>query len=316
MQGTVLKTMGQTYNVLTESGEVVLCTLKGLMRTKNVSTTNPVVVGDQVEFMPSPPDDHVISAVKPRKNYIIRQSKKLSKQYQIIAANMDQVFILVTISQPKTHNTFIDRILTTAEAYGIEAHLIFNKIDIYDEEELEDMQERMAVYENIGYHCIAISLLDDKSTVELIQLCKDKVTLLCGMSGTGKSTFINRLIPGMNRKVGVISDAHQKGTHMTTFSEMIPLPIGGFIIDTPGIQEFGIADITKYELSQYFREMNEYRANCKFNSCMHINEPGCAVIKAVEEGNIAMSRYESYLSMFLNEASEEKRYKKNDKPHS
>src|ERR1700739_1483810 len=309
MLGTVLKTMGQTYNVLTESGEVILCTLKGLMGTKNVSTTNPVVVGDHVEFMPSPPDDHVISAVKTRKNYIIRQSKKLSKQFQIIAANIDQVFILVTISQPTTHNTFVDRILTTAEAYGIEAHLIFNKIDAFDEEELEDLAERMAVYENIGYDCMAVSLLNDDSTAALAKLCKGKVTLLCGMSGTGKSTFINRLIPGMNRKTGIISDAHQKGTHITTFSEMIPLPIGGFIIDTPGIQEFGIADITKYELSQYFREMNHYRANCKFNSCMHINEPGCAVIKAVEEGEIALSRYESYLSMYLNEASEEKRYK-------
>ncbi|MGP8214974.1 MAG: ribosome small subunit-dependent GTPase A [Bacteroidia bacterium] len=308
MEGIVLKALGQTYNVLTESGEVVLCTLKGLMRTKNVSTTNPVVVGDKVEFMPSPPDDYVISEVKQRKNYIIRQSKKLSKQYQVIAANIDQVFILVTISQPKTHNTFVDRILTTAEAYGIEAHLIFNKVDIYDEEELDEVTERIEVYENIGYPCIAISLLDDSAVAELKKLCIGKVTLLCGMSGTGKSTFINRLIPGMNRKTGIISDAHQKGTHMTTFSEMMPLPEGGFIIDTPGIQEFGIADITKYELSQYFREMNKYRSHCKFNSCMHINEPGCAVIKAVKEGEIALSRYESYLSMFNNEASEEKRY--------
>lgn len=307
MQGLVLKTLGQTYNVLTESGETVMCSLKGLMRTKNVSTTSPVVVGDQVEYESSPPD-FIISAVKQRKNYIIRQSKKLSKQYQIIAANIDQVFILVTISHPKTHDTFVDRILTTAEAYGIDAHLIFNKIDIYGEEELDEVAERMDVYTTIGYDCKAISLIDDKYVASLKELCKDKVTLLCGMSGTGKSTFINQLIPGTNRKTGLISTAHQKGIHMTTFSEMMPLPIGGFIIDTPGIQEFGIADITKYELSQYFREMNKYRANCKFNSCMHINEPGCAVLKAVEEGDIAFSRYESYISMYNNEASEERRY--------
>ena len=307
MQGLVLKTMGQTYNVLTESGETISCSLKGLMRTKNVSTTSPVVVGDQVEYESSPPD-FIISSVKPRKNYIIRQSKKLSKQYQIIAANMDQVFIIVTISHPKTHDTFVDRILTTAEAYGITAHLIFNKVDIYSEEELDEVAERMDVYTTIGYDCKAISLINDKYVSSLKELCKDKVTLLCGMSGTGKSTFINQLIPGTNRKTGLISTAHQKGIHMTTFSEMMPLPIGGFIIDTPGIQEFGIADITKYELSQYFREMNKYRANCKFNSCMHINEPGCAVIKAVEEGDIAFSRYESYLSMYNNEASEERRY--------
>lgn len=299
--------MGQTYNVLTDKGEVVMCTLKGLMRTKDVSTTNPVVVGDSVEFESSPPD-YIISAVKPRKNYIIRQSKKLSKQYQIIASNIDQVFILVTISHPKTNNTFIDRILTTAEAYGIDAHLIFNKLDIYSEEELDDVAERMDVYTTIGYDCKAVSLMKDKGVAALLELCKNKVTLLCGMSGTGKSTFINKLIPGADRKTALISEAHKKGTHMTTFSEMMPLPEGGFIIDTPGIQEFGIADITKYELSQYFKEMNVVRANCKFNSCMHINEPGCAVIKAVEEGEIALSRYESYLSMYNNEASEEKRY--------
>lgn len=307
MQGLVLKALGQTYNVLTDKGEIILCTLKGLMRTKAVSTTSPVVVGDQVEFESSPPD-YIISEVKQRKNYIIRNSKKLSKQYQIIASNIDQVFILVTISHPKTNNTFVDRILTTAEAYGIDAHLIFNKMDIYSEEEIDDAAERIDVYETIGYDCKAISLLKDEDVSELKALCKDKVTLLCGMSGTGKSTFINKLIPGAERKTGLISEAHKKGIHMTTFSEMLPLPGGGFIIDTPGIQEFGIADITKYELSQYFREMNKYRANCKFNSCMHINEPGCAVLKAVEEGDIAVSRYESYLSMYHNEASEEKRY--------
>lgn len=307
-QGVVLKALGQLYHVLTPSGEVVNCTLKGAMRNKNVSTTSPVVVGDHVSFMPSPPDDYVIAEVMQRKNYIIRQSKKLSKQYQVIASNIDQVFILVTMSHPKTHNTFVDRILTTAEAYGITAHLIFNKTDIYNDDELAEMEERMDIYDSIAYDCMAVSMITHKDIPVLKEYCKDKVTLLCGMSGTGKSTLINMLIPGINRKVGAISEAHRKGIHTTTFSEMLPLPGGGFIIDTPGIQEFGIADITKYELSQYFREMNHFRANCKFSSCMHINEPGCAVLKAVEEGEIAVSRYESYLSMYYNEASEEKKY--------
>jgi ribosome biogenesis GTPase len=307
-EGLVLKALGQVYNVLTDKGELQ-CTLKGTMRTKDISTTNPVVVGDHVLISTSSTEDNVITEVKQRKNYIIRQSKKLSKQYQIIASNIDEVFILVTISHPKTHNTFVDRILTTAEAYGINACLIFNKADIYNEEERAEVEERMDIYDTLGYDCISVSLLNDKDEPALQKLCKNKVTLLCGMSGTGKSTLINLLIPGLNRKIGAISDAHQKGIHTTTFSEMLPLPAGGFLIDTPGIQEFGIADITKYELSQYFREMNHFRANCKFNSCMHINEPGCAVIKAVEEGEIALSRYESYLSIFHNEASEEKRYK-------
>jgi len=307
-EGLVLKALGQVYNVLTDKGELQ-CTLKGTMRTKDISTTNPVVVGDHVLISTSSTEDNVITEVKQRKNYIIRQSKKLSKQYQIIASNIDEVFILVTISHPKTHNTFVDRILTTAEAYGINACLIFNKADIYNEEERAEVEERMDIYDTLGYNCISVSLLNDKDEPALQKLCKNKVTLLCGMSGTGKSTLINLLIPGLNRKIGAISDAHQKGIHTTTFSEMLPLPAGGFLIDTPGIQEFGIADITKYELSQYFREMNHFRANCKFNSCMHINEPGCAVIKAVEEGEIALSRYESYLSIFHNEASEERRYK-------
>jgi len=307
--GIVLKALGQTYRVLIANNEVISCSLKGNLRLKNVTTTNPVVVGDNVSVVLSEQGgDYTIAGVEPRKNYIIRQSKKLSKQYQIIASNIDQVFILITLTHPKTYDTFVDRILTTAEAYQIDAHLIFTKRDLYDKKLMDELEEKLTVYDPLGYPCHVVSMLDDKYIPKFKKACEGKVTLLCGMSGTGKSTFINLMVPGNNRKTGEISEAHAKGKHMTTFSEMIALPGGGFIIDTPGIQEFGIADIDKYSLSQYFREMNKFRANCKFNSCMHINEPGCAVIKAVEEGEIAVSRYESYLSIYNNEASEERRY--------
>jgi len=307
-EGIVLKSLGQLYEVLTKTGTVVSCTLKGNLRMKSISTTNPAVVGDTVTIDETAPNEYVITEVAPRKNYIIRRSKKLSKQFQIIASNIDRVFILVTITHPKTQNSFIDRILTTAEAYQIDAHLIFNKTDLYTEKNKADAEERIETYTNIGYPCHSVSLLDDKQVAALKKLFVNKVSLLCGMSGTGKSTLINYLVPGINRKTGIISKAHKKGTHMTTFSEMIPLPGGGFVVDTPGIQEFGLADISKYELSQYFREMNLYRNKCKFNSCMHTNEPGCAVMEAVNEGKIAVSRYESYLSMLFNEGEEEVRY--------
>lgn len=307
-EGIVLKSLGALYDVLTKTGEKVSCTLKGNLRMKTISTTNPVVVGDTVTIDEVAPGEFVIAEVTPRKNYIIRRSKKLSKQFQIIAANIDRVFVLVTITHPKTQNSFVDRILTTAEAYQIDAHLIFNKTDLYSEKNKADAAERIETYTSIGYPCHSISLLDNKQVASIKKLFIGKVSLLCGMSGTGKSTLINYLVPGVNRKTGIISKAHKKGTHMTTFSEMISLPGGGFIIDTPGIQEFGLADISKYELSQYFREMNLYRDKCKFNSCMHINEPGCAVMEAVNEGKIAVSRYESYLSMLFNEGEEEVRY--------
>ncbi len=313
-EGIVLKSLGAVYNVLTKTGETVSCTLKGNLRMKSITTTNPAVVGDTVTIDETAPNEFVITEVAPRKNYIIRRSKKLSKQFQIIASNIDRVFVLVTITHPKTQNSFIDRILTTAEAYQIDAHLIFNKTDLYNEKNKADAEERLETYTNIGYPCHSVSLLDNKNTGAqnfeplLKKLFANKVSLLCGMSGTGKSTLINHLVPGINRKTGIISKAHKKGTHMTTFSEMILLPGGGFIIDTPGIQEFGLADINKYELSQYFREMNLYRNKCKFNSCMHTNEPGCAVMEAVNEGKIAVSRYESYLSMLFNEGEEEVRY--------
>jgi ribosome biogenesis GTPase len=307
-EGIVLKSLGQVYDVLTKTGEKVNCTLKGNLRMKDISTTNPAVVGDTVTIDETAPNEYVITAVAPRKNYIIRKSKKLSKQFQIIASNIDRVFILVTITHPKTQNTFIDRILITAEAYGIDAHLIFNKTDLYTDKNKADAVERVSVYTDIGYPCHPVSLLDNRQVALLKKLFINKVSLLCGLSGTGKTTLINYLVPGVNRKTGMISKAHKKGMHLTTFSEMIPLPGGGFVVDTPGIQEFGLAEISKYELSQYFREMNLFRDKCKFNSCMHVNEPGCAVMKAVDEGKIAVSRYESYLSMMFNEGEEEVRY--------
>lgn len=305
--GIVLKSLGQVYEVLIKSGKVVPCTLKGNMRTKDITTTNPVVVGDNVVLVDAMNNEYVISEVSPRKNYIIRKSKKLSKQFQIVAANIDRVFVFVTLTHPKTHNTFVDRILITAEAYGIEAHLIFNKVDLYKEKQKEELEERMETYTSIGYSCHVVSLKDSKNLTDLKRLFENKVSLVCGLSGTGKTTLINYLVPGLNHKTGEISKIHKSGMHITTFSEMIALPGGGFIIDTPGMQEFGLADISKYDLSQYFREMNEVRNKCKFNSCMHVNEPDCAVLKAVQEGEIAVSRYESYLSMLFNEG-EEKSY--------
>jgi ribosome biogenesis GTPase len=309
-QGIVLKSLGQVYTVLTADKAIVSCTLKGNLRTKDFSTTNPAVVGDTVSIDTSSPGEYMIAEVAPRKNYIIRRSKKLSKQFQIIASNLDRVFVMATLTHPKTYNTFVDRILVTAEAYQIDAHLLFNKTDLYTDKNKEEAEKQIAVYSSIGYPCHSLSLLDGSQVSAIKKLFENKVSLLCGMSGAGKTTLINYLIPGINRKTGMISKAHEKGMHLTTFSEMLALPNGGFIIDTPGIQEFGIADISKYELSQYFREFNHYRQHCRFNSCMHLNEPGCAVIEAVEKGNIAFSRYESYISILNNECEERFTYKK------
>ncbi len=302
MRGLVTKSTGSWYQVLGDDGVSYDCRIKGKFRTKGIKTTNPVAVGDWVGFDVEPSGENgIITTLEPRKNYIIRRSVNLSKQTQILGANLDQAILVVTLASPPTSLGFIDRFLVTAEAYGIPAILVFNKLDLFSEEGKEILQQYKAIYENIGYSCYDVSALEGTHVDVLQDVLKDKVTLVSGHSGVGKSTLINRLVPGLELRTGRISDWSDKGKHTTTFAEMIELPFGGKLIDTPGIRELGIVDIEKTELSHFFPEMRYYLNKCRFNNCRHINEPGCVVLDAVEQGDIEESRYESYLSMYANE---------------
>jgi len=304
MKGTIVKATGSQYEVLDETGATVTCTIRGQLRLTNFEATNPVVVGDKVEIEREDSGTKgVITALLERKNYILRKSVKLSKQRHIIAANMDKAYVIATLVLPRTSTGFIDRFLATAEAYSISAGVIFNKVDLYDEEEKKYAEELKSMYEQIGYSCVIISALNPDDIESLQELLKGKVNLFSGHSGVGKSTIINALIPRLNIKTSELSEYHQKGTHTTTFAEMHRLPQGGFIIDTPGIREFGIIDFDRNEVSHFFPEIFRIGRNCKFNNCLHVNEKTCAVIDAVEKGEIALSRYESYLSIFYNEDS-------------
>lgn len=299
MQGLVIKSTGSWYQVHAEDGEIYDCRIKGKFRIKGIQTTNPLAVGDQVDFELEPNSGNgVIDKLHERKNYIIRKSINLSKQAQIIAANMDQAFLVVTLASPRTSMGFIDRFLATAEAYGIPAVLIFNKLDLFNDAGLEILQDYKAIYENIGYPCYTVSALEGTNIHIIEDLLKDKTTLFSGHSGVGKSSLINALMPDLDIKTGEVSEASDKGQHTTTFAEMHELPFGGYLIDTPGIRELGIFDIRPEELGHYFVEMRALLNQCKFHNCRHVNEPGCAVIKAVEEGEIELSRYESYLSIY------------------
>jgi len=299
MQGLVIKSTGSWYQVHAEDGLNYDCRIKGKFRIKGIQTTNPIAVGDQVNFELEPNSGNgVIDKLHERRNYIIRKSINLSKQAQIIAANMDQAFLVVTLASPRTSLGFIDRFLATAEAYRIPAILIFNKLDLFNEAGLEILDEYKAIYERIGYACYTVSALEGTNIDVIEGLLKDKTTLFSGHSGVGKSSLINALLPGQEIKTGEVSEASDKGQHTTTFAEMHTLPFGGYLIDTPGIRELGIFDIRPEELGHYFVEMRAMLNQCKFNNCRHVNEPGCAVIKAVEEGDIDVSRYESYLSIF------------------
>lgn len=299
MQGLVIKSTGSWYQVETKNGAVMDCRIKGKFRTKDIKTTNPIAVGDHVEIKPEPDlDTGVITALHERRNYIIRKSVNLSKQAQIIAANLDQALLVVTLASPRTSLGFIDRFLVTAEAYDIPAGLIFNKLDLFSDEGLEILSEYEAIYTNIGYPCYEVSALEGINLEQINELLKDKVTLLSGHSGVGKSTLINNLIPGIGLKTGAVSDWSDKGQHTTTFAEMHRLPEGGYLIDTPGIRELGIIDIEQQELGHFFPEIRARMNDCRFNNCRHINEPGCAVMAAVEEGEIEPSRYDSYLSIY------------------
>jgi len=304
MRGLVTKSTGSWYVVLTEDGERVECRIKGKFRTKGIKTTNPVAVGDWVHIEMEP-DQHtgIITVLEPRKNYIIRKSVNLSKQTQIIGANLDQAILVVTLASPPTSLGFIDRFLVTAEAYGIPAILVFNKLDLFSEEGLAILQDYKGIYENIGYACYEVSAQEGTNIATVQALLKDKVTLVSGHSGVGKSTLINALEPSVVLKTGEISEWSDKGKHTTTFAEMIDLSFGGKLIDTPGIRELGVVDIEKAELSHFFPEMRSRMNTCRFNNCIHINEPGCTVRDAVEDGTIEYSRYESYLSIYNNQDS-------------
>ena len=300
MKGLVIKNTGSWYTVLTDDGQLLDCKVKGNFRIKGIRSTNPVAVGDRVTVG----EGNWITEIADRRNYIIRKSINLSKQSHILAANVDQAFLVITVCKPETSTTFIDRFLASAEAYRVPVILIFNKTDLLNDDERRYQQMMIQLYETIGYECHAISAQTGDGVDALHELLHGKITLLSGNSGVGKSTLINRLVPDANLRTADISDAHQTGMHTTTFSEMIPLAVDGssvdtpsWLIDTPGIKGFGTFDIEREELTSYFKEIFEFSKQCRFSDCTHTHEPGCAVLKAVEDHYIAQSRYQSYLSM-------------------
>ena len=303
MHGLVIKNTGSWYTVLTDDGQLIDCKIKGNFRLKGIRSTNPVAVGDRVQIVPNNEGTAFITEIEDRRNYIIRKSINLSKQSHIIAANVDQAILVVTVANPQTSTTFIDRFLASAEAYRVPVILVFNKTDLLDEDMHRYQEAMINLYQTIGYECYQISAETGDGVEALRPLLKDKITLLSGNSGVGKSTLINRLVPDANLRTSEISDAHNTGQHTTTFSEMIPLspitqhPTPGFLIDTPGIKGFGTFDMEPEELTSYFKEIFHFSQDCRFSNCTHTHEPGCAVLKALEDHYIAESRYQSYLSM-------------------
>lgn len=307
-KGIVIKSTGSWYTVKTEEGNLIESRIKGNLRLKGIRSTNPIAVGDHVEIVESNEDNNIgsqvvglIHKILPRNNYIIRKSPNLSKESHIIAANIDQAFLIVTIKFPETTTTFIDRFLVSAEAYRIPCHLIFNKIDLYNEEQTATMNSLIEIYEMAGYQCLKISAKNEIGIDELKQMMTDKTNVFSGHSGVGKSTIINSLQSNIILKTGEISEAHFSGKHTTTNSEMYELEFGGYIIDTPGIKGFGVLEMEKEEISHYFPEIFKLLDECQFYNCTHTHEPHCAVKKSVEEGKIALSRYSSYLGLLDDE---------------
>lgn len=306
-RGVVVKNTGSWYSVKTD-GEVIQCRIKGRLRMRGLRSTNPVSVGDWVEYDYDERENiGVIKDIEPRKNHFTRRSINLSKETHVIAANIDRAIIIATINYPETSTTFIDRFLVTTEAYGIPATIVFNKIDCYNEKDNLRLEKLMSLYTSIGYDCLAVSAKEQTNTESLSALLKDNVTLLSGHSGVGKSTLINTVYPSLGLKTSEISDYHKAGRHTTTFSEMFDLPFGGSIIDTPGIKGIGTLDFEKEEVSHFFPEFFQLADGCKFYNCTHLHEPGCALLASLEAGTIFPSRYNSYLSILTDNVEEKYR---------
>lgn len=308
MHGLVIKNTGSWYIVKTSDGNEISCKIKGNFRLKGIRTTNPVAVGDYVTILPNADGTAFITAIDERKNYIIRRSSNLSKEAHIIAANVDQAMLIVTLAHPITSTTFVDRFLATAEAYNIPAIIVINKIDLLtDSDDIEYLEAWSYLYKSIGYKVLSISAETGEGIEQLNDLLNGKTTLLSGNSGVGKSTIINRIMPNLMLRTAEISTTHDTGMHTTTFSEMFQLPHGGYIIDTPGVKGFGTIDFDKHEVAHYFPEIFEIAQNCRFGNCTHTHEPGCAVINALNDAQISQSRYNSYLSILEDSADDKYR---------
>lgn len=299
-KGLVVKSTGSWYHVKNELGVIIPCKIKGKFRMKGIRTTNPITVGDRVDFILKEDNNEqvgLINKIETRKNYIIRKSTNLSKQAHIIAANIDCAFLVVTLVQPVTSLAFIDRFLASAEAYRIPCILVFNKVDLYDAEQLNDLESIISIYDKIGYKCLKTSTKTSEGLSGLKNMMQNQISVFSGHSGVGKSTLVNHIEPGLKLKTNIISAYHEAGQHTTTFSEMFNLSFGGYIIDTPGIKGFGVLEMDKYEISHYFPEIFKQSVECQFNNCTHTHEPNCAVKQAVYEGEVAESRYVTYLSL-------------------
>lgn len=302
-KGLVIRSTGSWYSVKTDSGETIECRIKGKLRMKGIRTTNPVAVGDWVQYEPQPDETvndgmvGIIHTIQNRSNYIIRKSSNLSKESQIIAANIDCAYLVVTVKYPVTLPGFIDRYLVSARAYRIAACLVFNKLDIYDKEDYKRLEEYLQTYESIGYRCYQVSALKNFNLDDLRRDTKGKINLFSGLSGVGKSSILNCLEPDLNLKTDLISKYHRQGKHTTTFAEMFEMKNGGYLIDTPGIRGFGVIDMEKEEISHYFPEIFDLLKQCRYHNCTHTHEPGCAVKEALQQGKIPITRYESYLSL-------------------